>query len=167
MSNNVNVIEEKTNLCARVLISWAFKDSANVVYKNSKDVVSSFIGSVLLGKLECIRKETGIMIVIPDELIVIIDICTNSNPGVSQIILKEILESVVKRKGKIKNGQAITSTDFSLCFAKGYPILEIESINKEYMKKWDNQKISDEEWELLKSDNKCDTLSWWTELLDV
>ena len=93
----------------------------------------------------------------------ILCICTNNNPGQIQIILKDLLNSIKKRTGPIKPGYIITSNDFSLCFAWNFPIIEIPEINTKYESLWMGQKIETDK--PLMSDNLCDTVDWWKEVM--
>lgn len=85
------------------------------------------------------------------------------NPGQSQIILKDLLLSIKSKKGPIPSGYVITSNDFSLAFPFSFPIMEIPEVNKKYEKLWDKQKRKKEN--PLESDNLCDTVDWWKEVM--
>lgn len=152
-------IEEKKELCSKVLIMWVFKEKSEDMTKHDPDVADMFISKILLKKFEVF----GVDIVLPDPLLMILDICCESNPGQVQIILKDLLNDIKKRRGNIPKGYVIASMDFSLCFPSNFPITEIEHINKKYMKLWDEQKK--EKNGTFDSDNKCDTAEWWLEVM--
>lgn len=153
-------VEEKKNLCARCLITWSFDERRGEV-RHDPEAEDIFIYKMLSKKF----KSFGVDIVLPDPLVLILDLCCDSNPGQVQIILKDLLNDIKKRSGKpIPKGYVITSTDFSMCFPISFPITAIEHINKKYMKLWDKQKR--ETKNVLESDNKCDTAEWWLEVME-
>ena len=154
-------IEEKKELCCRVLVAWFFKEKSEDMKVHDPEIADMFISRMLLKKFEVF----GVDIILPDTLLMILDICCESNPGQVQIILKDLLNSIKKRTGKpIPKGYVITSNDFSSCFSKDFPITAIEHINKKYMKLWDGQKK--EKAGRFDSDNKCDTAEWWLEVME-
>ena len=156
-------IEEKKDLCTKALITWFMQEQENHDFKNhDKEIAELFTSQVLLKKFDVF----GIDIVLPDMLLMILHICTNNNPGQIQIILKDLLNSIKKRKGSIKPGYVITSNDFSLCFAWNFPIIEISEINIKYESLWMGQKIERDKNNPMISDNLCDTVDWWKEVME-
>lgn len=154
-------IEEKKELCAKILIGWFVQEQENRDFRNhDKEVADLFTSKILLKKFDVFH----INIVLPDMLLMILHICTNNNPGWIQIILKDLLNSIKKRTGPIKPGYVITSNDFSLCFTWNFPIVEIPEINAKYESLWMGQKI--ERDEPMMSDNLCDTVEWWKEVME-
>ena len=154
-------IEEKKELCTKAFINWFLQERENHDLKNhDKEVAELFTSQVLLKKFDAF----GIDIVLPDMLLMILHICTNNNPGQVQIILKDLLNNIKERKGSIKPGYVITSNDFSLCFAWNFPIIEIPEINTKYESLWMGQKIETDK--PLMSDNLCDTVDWWKEVME-
>ena len=154
-------IEEKKELCCRVFIIWSSQEKNNYDFKNhDKEVAELFTSQVLLKKFDVF----GIDIILPDMLLMILNICTNDNPGQIQIILKDLLNSIKKRTGPIKPGYVITSHDFSFCFPWNFPIVEIPEINIKYESLWMDQKIKRDK--PIMSDNLCDTVDWWKEVME-
>jgi hypothetical protein len=155
-------LEEKKELCSKALVMWVMEEHKGTDFsKHSPDVAEMFMARMLLKKFEVF----GVDIILPDLLILILDMCTESNPGQTQIILKDLLESIKKHSGKpIPKGYTVSSMDFSLCFPNSFPITEIDYINDKYMKMWDGQKR--EVKNILESDNKCDTPEWWLEVME-
>ena len=154
-------VEEKKSLCARCLIYWFENERKGTMTSHDPEVEDMFISKILLKKF----KAFNIDIILPDPLLLILDVCCESNPGQVQIILKDLLNDIKKRSGKpIPKGYVITSTDFSMCFPTSFPITEIDHINEKYMKLWDEQKR--ETKNILESDNKCDTAEWWLEVME-
>lgn len=155
-------VDEKKEICAQALIKWAFTEMAGQdMKKHDHDIETLFTSQVLLRKFDAF----GIDIVLPDPLLIILYICTESNPGQVQIILKELLESIKERKGPIQPGYAVSSEDFSHCFATSFPIISIPHMEKKYRKLWDGQKR--ETQKAFETDNKCDTVEWWMEVMQA
>ena len=158
MTDNEKDIQETTELCSRVFIAWTMRDSNNPVEHNMKLLGELFTPRVLLKKLEAFDIDIGL----PDDLLCLIAICCNENPGQAQLILKELLISIRHRKGLIPKGYIITPEDFGFAFPLSFPIMADEKINKEYYKKWDAQKYN-KDGHLL---NACDTIGWWKEVME-
>lgn len=122
----------------------------------------SFIANVLVKKMEAF--ETGI--VVPAYLGALIDLCTDSNPGVSQIILSEIIEKAFIDQLPY----TLTPDDFVRAFPTRFPVFrQYEDLLPEYERKWDAQKVPMEEREKVGfcgSDNQVDTPEYWKELVD-
>ena len=158
MTDNEKDIQETIELCSRVFIAWTMRDSNNPVEHNMKLLGELFTPRVLLKKLEAFDIDIGL----PDDLLCLIAICCNENPGQAQLILKELLISIRHRKGLIPKGYIITPEDFGFAFPLSFPIMADKKINKEYYKKWDAQKYN-KDGHLL---NACDTIGWWKEVME-
>jgi hypothetical protein len=150
-------VEEKIEICSTALIKWVLGDR-NPERKHNKDIEKLFTSQVLLKKLDAF----GIDIFLPDALLVILYVCVEGNPGQVQIVLKELLNDIKKRKGPIPAGYIITADDFSLCFMRHFPIMEIPEVNKKFEKLWDEQKY----WQGEYRANRCDTVEWWKEVME-
>ena len=157
MTDNEKDIQETTELCSRIFIAWTMRNS-NPVKHNMKLLGELFTPRVLLKKFEAFDIDIGL----PDDLLCLIAVCCNENPGQAQLILKELLISIRHRKGPISKGYIITSEDFGFAFPLSFPIMADEKINKEYYKKWDAQKYN-KDGHLL---NSCDTIGWWKEVME-
>jgi len=148
-------IEEKKELCSKALMMWFIEeDKGKDMREHNPEVADMFISKVLLKKFEVFE----IDIVLPDMLLLILDLCVEGNPGQVQIVLKDLLESIVKRNGKIPKGYIIKSEDVGFAFPMDFPILAIPELNKKYEQKWDAQKSGGR--------NLCDTPEWWLEVME-
>ena len=156
-------VKETKDLCSKLLIYWSLieKENPDMKYipEDEEFLRTSFIANVILKKF----KVFDIQIHLPIHLLMILSLCTNENPGQSQIILKDLLLSIKSKKGPIPNEYVITSDDFSSAFPFSFPIMEIPEINKKYEKLWNKQKRKKEN--KLESDNLCDTVEWWKEVM--
>ena len=154
-------LEEKKEFCCKLLFSWMSLENDNKDMKEHKDDIADlFTSKMILKKFEVFN----IDIVLPDPLLVMLYVCTEGNPGQFQIVLKDLLNHIKKRQGLIPKGYVITCMDFCLCFPMNYPITEIPEINDKYNKLWDEQKVKNND--SLSSDNLCDTIKWWKEVME-
>lgn len=156
-------IQNTMELCSKIFISWHFnaKENPNMDYeqKDKEFLEQSFIAKILLKKFEVYN----IKIHLPVHLLMILSLCTNENPGQSQIVLKDLLNDIKSRRGPIPSGYVITPDDFALCFASDFPIMDISYINDKYQKLWNDQKFIDLRTE--RSENACDTIEYWKEVM--
>lgn len=153
-------ISEKIELCSKCFIAWKSAElQKQDMTKHDKEIADIFIAKALREKFNAFK----IDICLPDILILMLDLMTDSNPGQSQIILKELLNDIVKHNGLIKPGYIITSDDFAHCFPSSFPITEIPKINDKYRKLWDAQKKECKG--IFDTDNQCDTPEWWLEVM--
>ena len=164
MQNSLN-LAEKERVCTGVFLEWVFEErkKSNMEYKNrdKEYLEESFIARILLKKFEVF----DIKIHLPVYLLMILSLCTNENPGQTQIILKRLLTSIKDRKGPIPEGYVITTEDFSFCFQTSFPIMEIPAINETYRILWEQQKRQGK-IPPMESDNLCDTVEWWKEVME-
>lgn len=130
--------------------------------EHDDDVMNIFTSRVIAKKFDVF----GIDIVLPDPLLLILNICVENNPGQFQIVLKDLLNHIKKRKGPIPKGYVITSEDFSFCFMTDFPIIAIPKINDKYLKLWDGQKYVDMKDKNRNRYNACDTPKWWKEVME-
>ena len=117
----------------------------------------SFVGKVLKRKMECMNCS----IEISDTVYILLDICSGSNPGLSQIMLHDLLETARKR-----GYEKIDFTEFSLIHASEFPIVlkdngDYTEYGLEISRKWDEQKVHPEKG---LSYNKVDTKEYWQEV---
>ena len=150
--------EQKIRICSNALIAWMSTEKEEPIH--DKDVQDLFTSKVILKKF----KVFDIDIVLPDMLLLILSVCVDGNPGQFQIILKDLLNHIKKRKGPIPPGYVITSMDFTMCFSMDFPIIDIPRINTKYESLWMGQKIETEN--PFESDNLCDTPEWWKEVME-
>jgi hypothetical protein len=95
-----------------------------------------------------------------------LEYCFHGNPGMSQVIMKEFLNSIEKRKpGQLQKGNyKFTSEDFGFAFPGSFPYLGDEKIAEKYLEKWDAQKDRTRSHGF--TDNLCDTKEWWAEIFE-
>lgn len=140
-------------LCAKVLVMWNLNLSNKDFMYNPDYNESSFIAKILRKKL----KVFGIKVRLPDPLIMLIEICTQNNPGISQLMLKEILMKVEGRLSQDKEYE-VNPFDFSRVYPDRFPIVsEFQDVEERFHSMWDGQKSPD-------GSNKCDTPEWWSEI---
>ncbi len=142
--------KETIDLCSRAFIAWNFATFDGKDMEMSQEYNhSSFIAQVLRKKMEVFK----IPVQLPDYLLAIIELCTQSNPGVSQVMLKEILAAIPN----LQPGHKVTPEDFNRVYTADFPTMENPRWEKHFEKLWDAQKNSEGE-------NLCDTVDWWMEL---
>lgn len=158
-----NDLQEKKELCSKILLYWFLDEENNpkMDYKPEDEefLNVSFTANIILNKF----KVFDIKIHLPVHLLMILSLCVNENPGQFQIILKDLLLSIKAKKGPIPEGYVITTNDFTSTFPFSFPIIEIPSIESKYRELWDKQKK--ETRTPLESDNQCDVLEWWKEVM--
>ncbi len=150
-------IQEKKELCSKLLISWFTREKSGYDMSiHDSEIANTFIAKMLIKKFDVFDVD----IVLPDELILMLDLCCDLNPGIVQIVLADLLGNISKRLEGIPKGHIINTNDFTLCFSNSFPIMNIESINSKYKEMWDNQKKIGKAG-LFESDNLCDTSEYW------
>ena len=112
--------KEKIELCSRIFIAWKLSNKAWNVHDD--EILDAFIPGMLVKKM----KAFGVDIFLPDPLLLLIDVCTESNPGQAQIVLKDLLNSIVERTGKIKKGYMISAEDVAECWPTSFPIVSLK-----------------------------------------
>ena len=128
--------------------------------KNDEKLVNDlFIANVIRKKFN----NFGIKIHVPVPLLSIISSCSRDNPGISQVILKELLLDIKSKKGPIPEGYVITTKDFKDCYGRTFPSIKIQDNHKKYSELWYKQKkVTKTPFE---TDNLCDTPEWWLEVM--
>lgn len=150
---------EAIDLCSKALIVWFQRENEGAdMSQHDKDIAELFTSKIILKKFEVF----GIDIILPDDLLIILYICVEGNPGQFQIVLKDLLHSIVQRKGLIPAGYVITSDDFAHAFPMHFPVMSMPEVNAKYEKLWDEQKY---ESSFHMMNNKCDTIEWWEEVM--
>lgn len=140
-------------LCNKTLISWYIAECGDTSMDMDKEYNStSFIAKVLRNKL----KEFQVPIEIPDYLLILIELCTSSNPGISQVMLKEIMSHIPD----LEPGYEIESSDFTRVYPSNYPIMDDNpKWEKHFEELWLAQKDKE-------GNNLCDTPEWWLEVFN-
>ena len=108
---------------------------------------SAFVPQVLKKKIEAFN----IPIKVTNAVLMMIEICTEGNPGVSQLMLKEIINTCY-----LKAGDTVDFDKFVRTYPMQFPLITNPDICSKYDKMWDAQKDED-------GNNKCDTVEWWME----
>ena len=116
----------------------------------------------------------GIDIIMPLNYQLIFEICTDNNPGYIQVLVKDFLMFIKNnfKDKKIPRGYVISSFDYYSMYAFEYPPI-LEENSEYYHELWRNQKISrikntenyDTKIDTILSDNGCDTISYWREII--
>ena len=158
----MGIIEDKRIICSQALMTWLYSeiDNEELDIKEKDKICNIFPYNMILNKLD----NYGVKVVLPDLLLMIVSLCTDNNPGISQIIIKELLSDIKEKQGNIPEGYIITSSDFVNCFPENFPILDIPEVYDKYIKLWDGQKR--ERPNEFSSDNLCDTPEWWLEVME-
>ena len=118
----------------------------------------SYVGKILKKKMEVMHCP----IEITDAVYLVLDICSNSSPGLSQILLHDLLCHAHKRKYT-----KIGIEEFSLIYPMDFPIVmddydEYTEFGKTICEKWDAQKEYPEHGV---SYNRVDTLEYWQDVI--
>ena len=143
-------MNDNVEMCAKALISWNLAHfSGRAMEQDANYNSQSFIAKVLRKKIEVFE----IPIKIPDYLLIIIELCTGSNPGVSQVMLKEVMKHIPD----LAPDHEITPMDFSLTYFNDFPDMTTNpKWSEDFSRLWDEQKSPD-------GQNLCDTREWWME----
>jgi hypothetical protein len=157
----MNDFVSKYELCRKVFTLWVHK------YLHDKDMNEhdDEIFDVLF-TAKMIKKKFDafcIDIVLPDYLIMLIDICIDSNPGLFQVVLKEILVNARSDGKPLPSKYVITPYDYLTTFDYKHPIIEIAEYKHKFEDLWDAQKVVEDAHPT--SRNKCDTKRWWLEAI--
>lgn len=154
-------IKQAEKLCTEIFLIWGFAslNDKDFSQHNEELLKEMFTPRILLKKLEAF----GINIVVPDDCLTLIAVCCNENPGQAQLLLKDILLSIKKRKGPIPDGYTITSEDFAYAFPTSFPIMSMPEVEHKFNERWKEQKSStpDGRYEV----NLCDTQKYWKEVM--
>jgi len=153
--------KEQIELCSNALMNLLIEEmSGKDMSQHEPDVAGIFPISIALRKLEVF----GIDVVIPDMILMILDICAQGNPAIIQLMTKELLMDVkANQGGSIPKGYIVTGEDFARLHGDSYPILDLPGFEEKYRTLWQAQKR--ERNKTFDSDNQCDSPEWWQEIL--
>jgi len=153
--------KEQMELCSNALMNLLIEEtSGKDMSQHEPDIAGIFPISITLRKLEVF----GIDVVIPDMILMILDICAQGNPAIIQLMTKELLMDVkANQGGSIPKGYIITGEDFARLHGDSYPILDLPEFKEKYHTLWQAQKR--EQNKAFDSDNQCDSPEWWQEIL--
>ena len=148
----------------KVFLSWTYNscfcsDDKPNTSKREELLKSSFYAKLIINKLEW----AGVDVVIPDELLGIVVLCS-STPAEVQMIIVDVLDAALERNGfdVFPKGYVVKSFDFSYAFPDEFPITEIyPSMKEKYNRKWDDQKIPADKRGIFRTDNLYDTTEFW------
>lgn len=155
MSNEEKEIIEIKEMCGKILANWIISNGKKDFTKHDEDIVGQFIPAILLTKFTAF----GVDIVLPDELLILLMLCSDGNPGLVQAILMDLLESIKDKNGPIPKGYVISAYDFALAFPFEFPIIKDETILNKYVEKYDT-KIKRRGY------NLCDTPEFWLKYME-
>lgn len=144
---------EKLGMLAQLLMLWQLgenKRSPRIIESEEDELIDgSFVPKILVKRM----KVYGIPIQLPLELLAILEIGLNSNPGYSLVCLYEIIKAIPD----LKPQHIITANDFVRVFPDYFPDIDDPKIFKRLEEMWDNQKTPDRL-------NKVDSRAYWMEL---
>lgn len=147
--------QEKLSYISKAFVIWSQAEiTDNLDVFDGAYMKESFIGQMITKKFEAFDIDIKLL----DPFVMIIDLCTDSNPGVSQLMIKEILENVPD----LKPGHTITTWDFLRIHDNKFPRMSYPDINEKYEKLWNAQKKK--RTSTYASDNKVDTKEYWLEI---
>lgn len=160
----VKARDEDVNDVARIMTVWVSQynrnSNADVFRDHMEDIKHTTVYAAVHSKMNM----AGMDIIIPDALILLFLTLTRGNPGQSLMLLKEILDNIVKRSGhKIRPGYLIAPMDASITWGDRWPFTYIPEIDEKYHKMWLAQKRPREG---LNSDNQCDSPQFWREVYE-
>ena len=141
-------MKEDLELCSKVLMVWTLNPNSDKINFDPEYQANSFIAKIIRKKFEVFQ----IPIKIPDPLLMLSEICTDSNPGVSQIMLKEVLSRI----SSLELDYQVMPMDFVRVYATEFPLMRNPKWEEHFRKLWDAQKSD--------GNNLCDTRDWWMEL---
>ena len=151
MKTKENLLEN-LKLATLVFCFWSNKSNKDDNLVNCSKDSESFICRVLGARNEAF--ELGISI--PEHLGLLIECCTNGNPGQSLMILSEILEHVPE----LTMGYKITPYDFIRVYGNKFPVIGLyPEIDSRIEKRWREQKRT--RVKSIESDNQCDYPEYW------
>lgn len=147
------IVESTTGGIIRILLMSWFNNMNNSESKLSKDKIleSSFLAKVLVKKIEAM----GLDVIVPNELLSIIILCSET-PAEVQMIFTDILDGVLEANkiDKLPKEYKITPFDFIYAYPNKFPITCLyPDVKEKYNKKWDDQKIN--------GMNSYDTYEFW------
>ena len=171
--------KEQTELCSNALVNLFFEEKFGQKESyHDPEITNLFPVNIVLQKLE----RCGIDVFIPDMILMVFDICCLGNPGIIQLMTKELLMDIKSNQGgSIPKGYIVTAEDFINLHGDAFPIIAEENLatdisgatdekpvidstyNQKYHKLWLEQKREQEN--PFESDNLCDTTEWWQEVL--
>lgn len=160
MRNTAEESKELLITLMRIYSHWVLESLSNPEKCSTRTpelFEKSFICKVLDKRLEAF----SIDVKVPDYLILIIELCTEGNPGQSLMILSEILENIPH----LKSGHIIEPMDFARVYKDKFPVVRVyPEMNSRLQDRWSSQKITPRE--SLDSDNQCDYPEYWTKFFE-
>jgi hypothetical protein len=140
--------KDDENMLSHAFILWGMSEVEGKEAYHGEYAEQSFIVKMFRKKFEVFN----IDIVLPEGSLMVIDICTSGNPGMSQVIVKEILENIPN----LKAGHTVTTEDFARVHAMRFPTLSDPRVMEKYEKLWIDQKS--------RGNNRVDTPEYWLEI---
>lgn len=151
MNEEMDMIEAIGN----IYIHWNIDAVKNEGYNPEEydDEINDYpLVKILRKKLEW----GGVDVVIPDYLVMIIALCSES-PAEVQMIMVDILDKIYENNDNhIPKHYVITPIDFSITFPVKFPAtMQYPEMKARYNRKWDEQKTPNRE-------NSYDTKAFWS-----
>lgn len=140
---------------SKLYMMWMLNNQNRSKDTDIEDIASqSFICNVLNKRMEAF----DIPVVIPDHLSMILDFCTDSNPGLSLMMLYDIIKNAhIQYSG---DTYVLQPEDFVAVFTTRFPVLSAyPDILQKYSDMFDNQKIKNTD--IFGPDNLIDTREYW------
>lgn len=141
---------ETESMISQAFLMWGMSENEGKEICGGEYQKQAFIPQVLLKKFEAFE----INIVMPEGFLMIIDMCTMGNPGISQLLVKEVIENIPD----LKPGHKITLEDFARVHSMSFPMLSDPKNMKKYEELWDAQKSP--------HGNRVDTQEYWLEVFN-
>lgn len=161
---NNKEVKKLQGLCAQAFIVWDMLGTQHDEEMHKMVMENSFTAKILTKKFEAF----DIGITLPDELLMILGTCSGENPGLVQVILMDLLQSIKDKKGApIPRGYEITPHDVVNAFPFEWPILEDPEIYNRYVSKYDatiKDKATDKNGNKI---NACDTKEFWLQVMEA
>lgn len=157
--NSMDEGRMKVEMACKILMAWRIVENKNEVICGEGDDLydDSFICKVLTKKMQAFQ--TGIKV--PNLLSVLLEVCTDANPGQSQLLLADIIRELPK---PIPEEYTITTDDFTTAFKDLMPVVSrYKEVEERLANEWKEQKFPMDTKTF--ADNGVDTREWWMEVL--
>lgn len=141
---------ENQRIAAQIYTIWLMSKMKNGTAMDHDTVYieDSFIAQVILKRMEAFK----VPIRIPDPLIALIELTTGSNPGMSLIMLHEIMRNIPD----LKSNHEILPEDFIRVYTNEFPDVRLPKWNEHFTNIWDQQKCE--------GSNQVDGPKYWLDL---
>lgn len=153
---------KKKEIVGMFFITWGMKEQENPDYyrniEHEPEIENLITSSIILDRIY----RFDLNFIVPDPLLTIIYFCSEGNPGLAQMMFKDLFDSIrTKKNFKSDEEYLIKTEDFIDLWRNSFPYMEYESVAKKYLDMWDEQKNPN----YVRYENKenlCDTKDWWS-----